>query len=133
MMGSNDQTDAVSLIYSIEKIVKIGIISSSTSSNVNSSSIPVDVFAVRPKYIKPVKPKFYNFKFPAYIRTRALWPAGPNGPPGLPALARGPGRAVAVKILKVTGQGGPWHPKFLFFGLGGHRADERTGRGARTL
>ncbi len=78
-MGSNDQTDAVSLIYSIEKIVKIGIISSSTSSNVNSSSIPVDVFAVRPKYIKPVKPKFYNFKFPAYIRTASKKLTNPEG------------------------------------------------------
>ncbi len=48
-------------------------------------------------------------------------------------MALGPGRAVVVKVFKVAGQGGPWHPKFLFFGKGGHRADERTGRGARTL
>jgi len=81
MLGSNDQTDAVSIVYAIEKILKVGILSSSPSSNVQQTSISKNLYTQNPKrsYERPRKPKYFNFKFPWYIMNAANKLQHPTG------------------------------------------------------
>ena len=81
MLGSNDQTDAVSIIYAIEKILKVGILSSTRNSNLKAFTSPRNIYTEKPitQYEKPKKPKYFTFKFPPYILGSANKLQSPTG------------------------------------------------------